>query len=131
LFNPFSWLHAGQFLQEFSVILGNLKATLALFFMEKWTRNRLSARGRTAKVALLGQKSSSDEGQMYCSRNASVGLLTGKSATLAIQNLSFTIVLACKSLESSDLQKDSPERDFWRLAPISSRRRDSGGGYFR
>jgi len=83
-----------------------------------------------SKVPLFSDKSRTEERKKCHSQDASVALLTRKSATLVIQNLEFRIVPAPKVLEHSGLRKMPPERDFSARAAFSPHRRDSGGGYF-
>jgi len=83
-----------------------------------------------SKVPLFSDKSHTGERQKCHSQDASVALLTCKSATLAIQNLEFRIVSAAKSLQSSDLRRRWLEGDIFARVPFFPRRRDSGGGYF-
>ena len=66
---------------------GNPSAAFAQFFRLKTAVGTGVEVFSAAKVALLGRKSRAADSQKSCSRNASVGLLRVKSATLAMQNM--------------------------------------------
>jgi len=74
-------------LQEFSPILGAGTPLLRGFDAQKLPPGPAVERFSPSKVPLFSNKSRTGERQKCHSQNASVGLLTCKSATLAIQNL--------------------------------------------